>query len=90
MAWKHYQFLCPNEHEFSCLVDDREPTPDPCPTCGATDSKRTVGAFPHSTRFVPMYPGCKAQKAGTGHEARRPAEKKGRQISMAGTSKKGG
>lgn len=89
MAWKYYTFCCSNEHTFDCLVDDREPAPDPCPTCGVEGAVRIVNGCSVATLRVPMYPGSKNQNAAGGAAARRPAEKKGRQVSMAGTSKKG-
>ncbi len=87
MSWFSFSFECQGcGHTFSDLVEGREGAPDPCPACGGQKATKLLSAPKLAVNHIPMYPGCKASMAGFAHEARRPAEKAGRQISMAGTT----
>ena len=83
MSWKYFNYGCSScEHVYSCLVGSDE-KPDPCPQCGSADVSKTFGSLNQIKTYVPDYPGANYHRAGYA-ELRRPAEKAGRQISMAG------
>jgi len=83
MAWKYFNFACKAcEHVYECMVDSSE-KPGPCPSCGGTDATKTVSMPKPITTYIPDYPGANYHRAGYTH-LRRPAEKAGRQVSMAG------
>lgn len=87
MSWKCYEFLCEVcEGVFEDLVKGTEGLPESCELCGAAGPfVRQVSAPAVLTTIVPSYPGAKRVKAGYQHTHNRPAEKKDRQVSMAGT-----
>jgi putative FmdB family regulatory protein len=84
VSWLSFSFECRAcAHVFSDLIQGIDGKPDPCPRCGAEGAERLMCAPKLAVNHIPMYPGCKASMAGFAHEAKRPAEKKGRQVSMA-------
>lgn len=85
MAWLRFRFLCENGHEFDDLVQGVEGAPDPCPECGSSSATRQMATPNLARKMIPVYPGYQRMTAAGGHEARRPAEKAGRQVSMQGT-----
>lgn len=86
MAYKYFDFECSAcKHVYECLVDSSTEEPDPCPACGGTAATKAVCVSKSITLYVPDYPGANYHRAGYTH-LRRPAEKKGRQISMAGAT----
>lgn len=87
MAWLRYHFECPCGHIYDDLVDGSDGRPDPCPACGGTEAVRQLATPNLARTIIPIYPGYQRMTAGHAHEARRPAEKAGRQVSMAGVKK---
>ena len=89
MGWLSFSFECRGcGHVFTDLVDGSEGAPDPCPQCGEAEGATKLLSSPKmAVNHIPMYPGCKASMAGFVREARRPAEKAGRQVSMYGSDK---
>lgn len=82
MSWLSYHFTCPCGHTYEDIVQGPEGRPDPCPKCASTKAVRQMSAPMLCKERVPMYPGNKRQTAGYGHQARRPAEKAGRQVAV--------
>lgn len=90
MSWRYYDFACPCGHVYEDLVNGVDHRPDPCPKCAGVAAVKCLCAPKTFSTIVPDYPGAKYHKAGFGHELRRPAEKAGRQVSMAGTQPRTG
>lgn len=82
MGWLSFPFTCPCGHTYSDIVQGVEGRPDPCPACGSEDAVKTPHVTAVMKHMIPSYPGYQRMTAGYGHEARRPAEKAGRQVSM--------
>lgn len=81
MSWRSYTFTCPCGHAYSDIVEGEDGRPDPCPACGGADALKDAVCAPRVCKvWVPTYPGYQRATAGYGAEARRPAEKKGRQV----------
>lgn len=89
MAWLSFHFTCPCGCTYEDLVQGVEGRPDPCPECGGTEAVRDIATPKLARKMIPVYPGYQRMTAGYGHEARRPAEKAGRQVSMAGSQRRG-
>jgi len=88
MSYRYFDFECQGcKTTFEELVVGAEGVPDACPQCQAVGPfvRQLARAKPLST-IIPSYPGSKRNTAGHGAALRRPAEKAGRQISMAGTT----
>lgn len=87
MSFRYYDFECTGcKHIFEEMVLGSEGLPSNCPQCeSAGPFFRLVSAPRTLSTIIPSYPGSKKNTAGFGAEARRPAEKAGRQVSMAGT-----
>ncbi len=87
---KSFNFECEKCGEvFDDLVEGIEGKPESCPRCSsATGFTKLPSAINLAETVIPSYPGSKRIKAGYQHTHNRPAEKKGRQISMHGAHKK--
>lgn len=87
MTWKSYDFECQTcSQVFADLVQGVEGLPDECPACGASEGFcKQISAPALMSTIVPSYPGAKRLKAGYQHTHNRAAQKKDRQVSMAGT-----
>lgn len=85
MAWLRFHFACECGNVYDDLVEGPDGRPDPCPECGATTAMKQIATPNLARTIIPVYPGYQRMTAGYGAEARRPAEKAGRQVSMAGT-----
>jgi hypothetical protein len=87
MSWLSYNFACPCGTIYEDIVQGTEGRPDPCPTCGGLEAEKRLSMPVQVKEFIPMYPGNKRMMAGHAVQERRPAEKRGRQVSMAGTKR---
>jgi putative FmdB family regulatory protein len=88
---KRFSFECEAcGHEFDELVEGVEGKPERCFSCGSSKGfKKLPSVFSNPSTIVVDYPGSKRFKAGYVHtHGDRPAEKKGSQISMAGSKGK--
>ena len=87
MSWLSYNFTCPCGERYKDLVEGTQGRPDPCPACGSRKARKELATPSLSKENIPCYPGYRKRCAGYAHEENRPAEKKGKQISMHGSSK---
>lgn len=82
MGWLAFSFECPCGHRYDDLVQGVDGRPDPCPACQGKKAVKAVTAANLARVNVPCYPGYQRMTAGYGHDARRPAEKAGRQVQV--------
>lgn len=87
MSWLCYNFVCPCGTRYEDLVRGVDGRPDPCPRCGGLEAVRELSAPSLAKVNIPCYPGYRKNTAGYAHIEKRPAEKKGRQVSMHGAKK---
>lgn len=82
MGFLRFNFECPCGHAYKDFVEGEDGRPDACPACGGTQAQKGVTVSALARKMIPIYPGYKRQAAGYAADERRPAEKKGRQVTV--------